>query len=44
LHASTSDGLIGRDAPAMAISLAHSFLKPPPVPELATVTRAALVF
>jgi hypothetical protein len=44
LQASTSLGLIGREAPAIAISLAHSFLKPPPVPELATVTRAGFSF
>jgi hypothetical protein len=31
--------LIGREAPAIAISPAQNFLKPPPVPETPMVTR-----
>ena len=40
LQASTSVGLIGRDASEMSVSPAQNFLKPPPVPEMPTVTRA----
>src|SRR5690606_1022923 len=40
-HISTSEGLIGRDAPEMAISPAQNFLKPPPVPDTPTVTLAS---
>src|SRR6187399_1583178 len=42
-HASTSLGLIGRDAPLIAISELQNFLNPPPVPEIPIVTRAELV-
>src|SRR4029453_10364280 len=40
LHASTSVGLIGRDASEMSVSPLQNFLKPPPVPEIPTVTFA----
>jgi hypothetical protein len=37
-HCSTSVGLIGREASEMSVSPAQNFLKPPPVPEMPTVT------
>src|SRR5262245_58542106 len=43
-QASASVDLIGRDAPAIAISPAQNFLKPPPVPETPMVTLAGLDF
>src|SRR6187431_2637690 len=41
-QARTSLGLIGRDAPLIAISALQNFLNPPPVPDTPIVTRAAL--
>ncbi len=41
LQASTSVALIGRDASLMSISARQNFWKPPPVPEMPTVTRMA---
>src|SRR4030095_13063662 len=38
LHAVASSSLIGRDAPAIAISPRQNFLNPPPVPDTPTVT------
>src|SRR5690606_7612663 len=39
LHASSSVGLMGREAPVMAVSPRQNFLKPPPVPDTPMVTR-----
>src|SRR5687768_6808466 len=38
VHSSTSVGLIGREALEMSVSPPQNFLKPPPVPEIPTVT------
>ena len=38
-QASISAARIGREASEMSVSLAQNFLKPPPVPEIPTVTR-----
>ena len=38
LHASTSDGLMAREALAMSVSPLPKRLKPPPVPDMPTVT------
>ena len=38
LHAAASSSLIGLDASEMSVSPAQNFLKPPPVPAVATVT------
>ena len=37
-HCASSAALMGRDAPAMSISPAQNFLKPPPVPDSCTFT------
>src|SRR5687768_8977017 len=44
LQASTSSCLIGRDAPATSTSPRQNFLKPPPVPDAATVTSPLPAF
>ena len=38
-QAAVSSSLIGRDASEMSVSPAQNFSKPPPVPEVPTVTR-----
>ena len=38
-HASVSVALIGREASLMSVSARQNFWKPPPVPEMPTVTR-----
>ena len=43
LQASTSVGVIGREASVMSVSPRQNFLKPPPVPEMPTVTRTPWV-
>ena len=40
-HAARSDSLIGREASEMWVSPRQNFLKPPPVPEMPTVTRTS---
>jgi hypothetical protein len=41
-HAAHLVGLIGREAPVMAVSPLQNFLNPPPVPDTPMVTRAEL--
>ncbi len=40
-HASISVGRIGRDASLMSVSPWQNFSKPPPVPDVPTVTRTS---
>ena len=42
-HASISLALIGRDALLMSVSPRQNFWKPPPVPEMPTVTRTEVL-
>ena len=39
LQSARSDSLIGREASEICVSPRQNFLKPPPVPEMPTVTR-----
>ena len=41
-HASISEALIGREALLISVSARQNFWKPPPVPEIPTVTRSGL--
>ena len=41
LQASISVALIGREASLMSVSPRQNFWKPPPVPEMPTVTRTS---
>ena len=43
-QASISDAEIGREASLMSVSPRQNFWKPPPVPEMPTVTLAPLAF
>src|SRR5687768_10295052 len=43
-HSAFSASLIGREASLMSVSLLQNFLKPPPVPEMPTVTFTSVCF